>query len=78
MADAYDMVYVAQGKLQELVGKYSPRVCEAKETVVREDCPQPHGSSMQYSLMAQTAEASVTVYDLDSFAYDNVTKHWEE
>lgn len=52
MADAYDMVHVAQSELQELIGKYSPGVCEAKETVVRKYCPQPHGSSMQYSLMA--------------------------
>ena len=78
MANAYDMIYVAQGELQELVRKYSTGVREAKETVVCEDCPQPHGSSVQDGLVAQTAEAGMAVYDLDSFAYDDVAKHREE
>lgn len=78
MADAYDMIHVAQSKLQQLICKYSPSVRKAKETVVRKDCPQSHGSGVQYSLMAQTAKASMAVYDLDSFAYNDVAKHREE
>jgi hypothetical protein len=78
MADAYNMVHVAQGELQELVCKYSPGVCKAKKTVICEDCPQPHRSSMQDSFVAQTAKTSMTVYDLDPFAYDDIAKHREE
>jgi hypothetical protein len=78
MADTYDMIHVAQSKLQEFVGKYGPSVCEAKETMVCEHRPQPHGSSMQYSLMAKTAEAGMPVYNLDSLAYDDVAEYREE
>lgn len=78
MAHAYDMVNVAQCKLQELICEYGPGVREAKETMIREDCPQSHGTSVQYSLVAQTAKASMAVNNLDSLAYNNVAKHWKE
>jgi hypothetical protein len=39
MADAYHMVNIAQGKLQELVGEYAPRIGEAKQTMIREHRP---------------------------------------
>lgn len=78
MTDAYDMVHIAQSELQEFVRENSPSISEAKQTVISKDSPQPHGSSMQDSFMAQTAETSMAVDNFDSFAYDNVAEHWEE
>jgi hypothetical protein len=78
MTDAYDMVYVAQCKLQELVCEYSASVSKAKEAVVREDSPQPHSPGMEYSLVAQTTKTSMAMDDLDSFAYHDVAEHGKE
>lgn len=39
MTDTYDMIYIAQSELQELVREDCPSVCEAKETVVGKDSP---------------------------------------
>jgi hypothetical protein len=46
MADANDMVDIAQSKLQELVGEDAPCIREAKQTMVREDCPEAHRPRM--------------------------------
>lgn len=78
MTDTYDMVYITQCELQKLVREDGSGIGKAKETMVCEDCPQSHGPSMQNGLMAQTAETSMAVYDLDAFAYDNVAEDWEE
>lgn len=78
MADAYDMIYVAQCELQELVGEDSSRVSKAKETVVCKDGPQSHSSSMQNCLMAQAAQTCMAMYDLDAFANNNIPEHREE
>ena len=78
MTDAYDMIYIAQSELQELVREDCPSVCEAKETVICKDGPQSHCTGMQDSFVAQTAETSMAVHNLDPFAYDNVAEYWEE
>jgi hypothetical protein len=78
MADTDYMVDIAQSKLQELVGKYAAGVCEAKQTVISEDCAQAHGPGMQDSLIAQTTETSMAVYNLDALADDNVAEDGEE
>jgi len=78
MTDTNDMVNVAQGKLQELVGEDATCVCEAKQTVIREDSPQTHRSRMQYSLIAQTTETGMAMHYLDSFANHDVPEDGEE
>src|SRR5438067_1758195 len=72
------MIHVAQSELQELVRQYTRRICKAKETVIREDRPQPHGSSMQNCLMAKTAEARVSMDNVDLLPYYDISKYWEE
>lgn len=78
MTDAYDMIDVAQSKLQKLVGEYSAGVSKAKQAMICEDSSQTHSPGMEDCLMAQTAETSMAVYNLDAFAYHNVSKYWEE
>ena len=46
--------------------------------MICEDRPQPHGSSMQYGLIAQAAETSMSVYDFDALADHDVAKDGEE
>jgi hypothetical protein len=78
MADTYNMIDVAQRKLQKLVRENCPCVSEPEKTVICKDCTQPHSASMQDSLMAQTAKTSMAVYNFDSFAYDDVAEDGEE
>jgi len=78
MTDANDMVHITQGKLEKLVRKYAPRICKPKETVIREDRPQPHSPRMQYGLMAQTTKTGMAVYDADVFANDDVSEYGKE
>lgn len=52
MTDADNMVDIAQSELEKLVGEYAARICEAKETMVGEDCPQAHSPSMQNGFVA--------------------------
>jgi hypothetical protein len=52
MTDTNGMVDIAQSKLEELVGEDTACVCEAKQTMVREDSPQAHSPSVQYSFIA--------------------------
>lgn len=54
MTDADDMVHITEGKFQQLICKDTRRVRKPEETMIRETCPQPHGSSMQYSFVAKT------------------------
>lgn len=52
MAHTDDMVNITESELEKLVGEDASCVCKAKQTMVCEDCPQPHGSCMQYGLIA--------------------------
>jgi hypothetical protein len=78
MTDANYMIHVTKCELQQLVCQYTPRVCEAKETVISENGPESHGPRMQYSLMAEVAETRVAVYDFNPLPYDDVSKDWKE
>lgn len=78
MAHTDDMVNIAQGELEELVRQYTASVCEAKKTVVCEDGPQAHCSSMQNGLIAQGAKARMAVHYLDLLADNDVAEDWEE
>ena len=46
MANANNVINVAQGKLEKLVRQDTPCICEAKQTVICEHSPQPHSSGM--------------------------------
>jgi hypothetical protein len=46
MADANDMIDVAQDKLQQLVRQDTGRICKSEQGVIRKDSPQPHGTGM--------------------------------
>ena len=78
MADADDMVHIAQSKLQQLVGENAPSIREAKQTMIREHSPQPHGSRMQYSFMTEATKTGMSVYDLDALADYDIAKDGEE
>lgn len=78
MADTDDMVNVAQGKLEQLVGQDAPSIGEAEETVVCKDSPQAHGARMEDGLMAQATKTGMSVYNLDALADYNIAKDGEE
>jgi hypothetical protein len=46
--------------------------------MICENSPQPHGARVQYCLIAQAAEAGMTVYYLNSFADYDVAKDGKE
>jgi hypothetical protein len=75
MADADDMVYVTQSKLEEFVREYTCCICKPKERMVCEDCPQAHSPRMQYCLLAQVTQTGVSVYNLNLLAYDDVSEY---
>lgn len=46
VANAYNMVDITQGELEELVREDARGVSEAEQRVIGEDGPQSHGPSM--------------------------------
>lgn len=78
MADTDDMVNVAQGELEQLVGQDAPSICEAKEAMICKNGPQTHGARMQDGLMTQATKTGMSVYNLDALADYNVAKDGEE
>lgn len=78
MTDTNNMIHIAQGELEKLVRKYTSRIRKSKETVIRENRPQPHSPCMQDCLVAQTTETGMTVYDADVFSDDDVSENREE
>jgi hypothetical protein len=65
MTNADDMIHITHNELQQLIRQYTGSIREAKQRVICEDSPKTHRSSMQDSLMAQTAETGMTVHYLD-------------
>ncbi|KAL1844434.1 hypothetical protein VTK73DRAFT_2564 [Phialemonium thermophilum] len=78
VAHADNVVHVAQGKLEKLVGQDAARIGKAKEGVVGEDGAQAHGAGVQDSLVAEAAETGVAVDDLDALAQHDVAEDGEE
>jgi hypothetical protein len=72
------MVHIAQRKFQQFIRQDCARIPEPKQTVISKHGPQSHGTRMLYSLVAQIANASMSVYDFDFLAYNDVTKDGEE
>jgi len=78
MADADNMVHVAQCKLQHLVGQNACSICKAKQGVIRKDGPQSHCPAVQYGFLAQTTETCMAMHNLDLLSYHNISEDWEE
>ena len=78
MTDADDMVHITHNELQQFVCQYTSSIREPKQRVICKDCPKSHGSSMQDSLMTETAKTSMAVYYLNLLPNHYVAKDWEE
>lgn len=78
MTDTYHMVHIAQSELQELVGEDGSCIRETEQGMVRKDRPQSHCTRMEDSLLTETAQASMSMDNLNLFADDNVSKYGEE
>lgn len=72
------MVHIAQSELQELVGEDGSCIGETEQGMVRKDRPQSHCTRMEDSLLTETAQASMSMDNLNLFADDNVSKYGEE
>ena len=78
MTNADDMIHVTHDELQQLVCQYTSSICEAKQRVICEDSPKAHCSSMQDSLMTQTAETGMTMNYLDLLSDHYIAEDWKE
>lgn len=78
MADTNDMVYITQREFEKLVCQYTSSIREAKQRMIREYSPQTYRAGVQYCLVAETAEAGMTVYNLNLLSDDNIAKNWKE
>jgi hypothetical protein len=74
MANTNNMIYVAQYKLQQLIRQNTRSVRKSKQRMIREHSAQPHRPRMQDSLMAETAQAGVTMYNGDLFSNEDVSE----
>lgn len=78
MADADNMIHVAQRKLQELVRQDTRGICEAKQRMIGKDSSQTHGPCMQNCFMAQATQTSMAVHNLDLLPNNNVSENGKE
>ena len=46
--------------------------------MVRENCPQPHGSGVEDGFVAEAAQALMAMDDLYLFSYNDIAEDWEE
>jgi hypothetical protein len=72
-----NMPNIAQAELQQLIRHNTSCIAEAEQTVICKDGTKTHRPSMQQALMAQVAETTMTVHDLDSLSYEDLPQHWE-
>ena len=78
MADSNYMIHIAQSKFQQLVRQDTRSIRKAKKRMIRKHRPQPHCPSMQDSLMTQTTQARVPVYDLNPLSQDDISEYRKE
>ena len=78
MTDANYMVHITQCKFEQLICQDTRRIRETKKRMIREHRPQPHSPSMQDGFMTQTAQARMTMHDLNLLSDDNVPEDREE
>ena len=78
MAHADAVIYVAEDKLEQLVGQDARGVSEPKERMIGKDGPQPHGSRVENALVAQAAQAPVAVDDFYPLPNEDVSEDGKE
>ena len=78
MTDANDVVDIAQGELEQLIGQDTGGIGEAKERMVREYGADSHGARVQNGFVAEIAETGVAVDDFNALANHYVAEHGEE
>lgn len=78
MAHADAVIYITESKLEQLVGQDASGISKPKERVVGKDGPQTHGARVQNRLIAETAQAAVSMDNLNLLADANVAKDGEE
>ena len=71
MTDANHVVNITQSELQQLVCQNASGIRKPEKRMVRKHCTQTHGPSVEDGFMAETAEACMTMHDLDALSdYD--------
>ena len=78
MAYSNDMVHIAQSELQQLIRQDTRSIREPKQRMIRKYCSQPHGPGMQDSLVTQTTQACMPMYNLNPLSEDDIPENWEE
>ena len=77
VADADDVVDVAQRELEQLVHQDAGGVREAEELVVGEARRDAHRARVKDRLVREVRECLVAVHDVDALADDRVVEHRE-
>ena len=72
------MIDIAQRELQKLVRQDTGGICEAEKRMIGKHGAQAHGPRMQYRFLAEIAQTTVTMHNLDLLTNDNVSKDGEE
>jgi len=72
MADTNDMVNVTQREFQQFICQNTGSICEAKQGMIRENCPYSHGPGMENGLEAKTTETGMAMYNLYLLADNNI------
>ena len=63
--NANDGVYMSESSLQKLVCEDAASIVECKKAVISKHCSDSHQMSVHYSLMCQTRQAGMCVYQRD-------------
>ena len=78
MADANDVIHITQSKLQQLIRQNTRRIREPKKRMIRKHRPQPHSPRMQNRLMAQTAQTSMPMHNLNLLPQHHIPENREK
>lgn len=78
MANANNMVNIAEDEFQELVGQNGSCISKAEQGVICENCTQTHGSGVQDGFMAEATQTSMAMDNFYPFPYNDISKDWEE
>ena len=78
MTDTDDMVYIAQGKFEELVCQNACGICKSKEGMIGKDSTQTHGPCVQNGFMTKATKTPMTMHNLNLLANHNVSKDGEK
>lgn len=78
MADANDMIHIAENEFEKLVGQDTRRICKSKERVIRKHRPQPHSAGVQDTLMAEAAQTGMAMHNINLLPNHDVAEDGEE